>query len=373
MSFQRVMIRTADYSGPDKVIDEILDRFNQHWPKKKILIKPNVLGPWVPERGVTTHPSIIAALVRCLTVRGAKVSVGDNPGLFGYADNEKCFRASGIFEASQGKYINIGKSPVRAKIKSKYVNTIAISREVLECDLLISVPKFKTHTLTMITGAIKNSYGFIVGAEKAMLHAAAPSVHEFSEAVVDVYSLRPPDLSIMDAVICMEGNGPSGGTLRNTGRILASDSAVALDAVMASMMGKEPSAIPMLAISNRRALGSIDLSKIEIDGTFEAMEAFNMPHTFAGGFINRLVNRHVFPFLIAKPYFDLKRCKRCMLCYEGCPVKAILWEKGPVLQRRKCISCFCCMEKCVYDAVGFRNYFFRCRDLILSRSEKTRL
>ena len=363
----KVIIRKATYEGVKPVIEEILDAFPLEWEGKKVLVKPNMLGPWKAEKGVTTHPSIIEAITGYLRERKAEVWVGDNPGILGYADNEKSARISGILEASRGFFVNLGKDPVNIEIKSKYIEKITISRQILDCDILISVPKFKTHTLTMITGAVKNSYGFIVGAEKVFLHARAAALLKFSEATVDVYELRPPDISIMDAVVCMDGKGPSGGGLIEAGKILASDNAVSLDAVMTHMMGVKPRDIPMLRIAGERGLGEIDISKIEIDGTLDVIEGFNMPRTFAGGIIGSLMNRLVFPRLRAKPSFDPGRCTRCKACYEVCPVKAISWDDGPVLDKKKCISCFCCMESCLFDAIGLRGVLYRLRDALSSR------
>ncbi len=107
----------------------------------------------------------------------------------------------------------------------------------------------------MITGAIKNSYGFIPGAQKAMLHKAAGSPKRFHEAIVAVFSLRVPDLFIMDAVVGMEGNGPASPDLRDIGLILASDNAVAMDAVVADMMGCDPGRILFLQKAKAAGLG----------------------------------------------------------------------------------------------------------------------
>jgi len=360
----KVIIRKATYEGVKPVIEKILDAFPLEWEGKKVLVKPNILGPWKAEKGVTTHPSVVGAIVGYLKDRGAVVWVGDNPGILGYADNEKSARVSGIIEAARGCYINLGKDPVKTGIESKYLNSITISRQIPECDILISVPKLKTHTLTMITGAMKNSYGFIIGAEKVLLHAKATALLKFSEAVVDIYQLRPPDISVMDAIVCMDGKGPSGGGLIEAGKILASDNAVALDAVMARMMGVKPRDIPMLKIAGERGLGEIDVSKIEIDGPLEVIDGFRMPQTFAGGIIGSLMNRFVFPLLRAKPAFDSRRCTKCRACLEVCPVKAISWNDGPVLDRRKCISCFCCMESCLFDAIGLGGFLYKLRDAL---------
>lgn len=365
----RVVLRAARYDAVSGPLEELLEAFPLAWNGARVLIKPNVLGPWTADAGVTTHPSVVAALVRALAARGAgRIMVGDNPGLRGYAENERCFRTCGLMEAAGRHYVNMGRSPVKVKLGSRYAAEVTVSKEVLDCDILVSVPKFKTHALTMITGAVKNTYGYIVGAEKALLHAAATSPEKFSEAVVDVYAMRPPDLSIMDAVVCMEGKGPSGGALREAGRLIASDNAVCLDTVMCAMMGVAPDKIPTLRIAGARGLGEIDLSRIAVDGPLEVLENFAMPGTFAADLFGLVIHRFVFPYLRTKPRFDLKRCTRCKACHELCPVRAIAWDDGPVLERGKCISCFCCMESCPSNAVELRGLLYKVRDALTKKT-----
>ena len=365
----KVMIRAARYDAVAGALEELIDAFPLRWKGARVLIKPNVLGPWPAGAGVTTHPSVVAALVRALAARGARqVMVGDNPGLRGYAENELCFRTCGLMAAAGKHYVNMGKSPVKVKFNSRYAGEVTVSKEVLDCDILVSVPKFKTHALTMITGAVKNTYGYIVGAEKALLHAAATSPEKFSEAVVDVYAVRPPDFSIMDAVVCMEGKGPSGGALREVGKLIASDNAVCLDAVMCAMMGVKPEEIPMLRIARERGLGETDLSKIAVDGPLEVISDFSMPGTFTASLFGYVIHRFVFPHLRTKPRFNMRRCTRCKACYELCPVRAIAWDDGPALSPEKCISCFCCMESCPSNAVDLRGVLYKVRDALTKRT-----
>ncbi len=168
-------------------------------------------------------------------------------------------------------------------------------------------------------------------------------------------------------VVCMDGKGPSGGGLIEAGKIIASDNGVSLDAVMAHMMGVKPRDIPMLRIAADRGLGEIDISKLEVDGPLEVIEDFRMPQTFAGGFLGSMLNRFIFPLLRTKPSFDPKRCTKCKACFKVCPVKAISWDDGPVLDKSKCISCFCCMESCLFDAVGLGGFLYRLRDALSGR------
>ena len=162
-------------------------------------------------------------------------------------------------EAAKGYYQNIGNDSLQVDFNPDFMPTVSLSRIVLDADIIISLPKFKTHGLTVITGAIKNSYGFLPGAQKAKLHKAAGSPERFHEVIVDVFRLRVPDFFLVDAVVGMEGNGPASPDFRDIGLILASDNAVALDAVMATMMGCEPGRLRFLQKAKEAGLGDYDL------------------------------------------------------------------------------------------------------------------
>ena len=149
--------------------------------------------------------------------------------------------------------------PVKLSFNPDFVPMVSVSRAVLEADVIISLPKFKTHGLTVLTGAIKNSYGYLPGAQKAKLHKAAGSPERFHEMVVDVFNLRVPDFFLMDAVVGMEGNGPASPDLRDIGLILASDNGVALDGVMATMTGCDPGRLRFLQKAKKMGLGGLRL------------------------------------------------------------------------------------------------------------------
>ena len=225
---------------------EVLEAFPLELEGKTVLVKPNVLGPWPGESGIITHPLFVKAMVGELKRRGAKVQVGDNPGARGYGRVARSPRSTGLEEALGEDWVNIATSPRRVPIESRFLQETSISSQVLDCDLLISMPKFKTHVSTIVTGAVKNSFGFLVGGEKARMHAVAPRARDFGELMVDIYQLRLPDLVVMDAVTAMQGNGPSCDDIRPLGKLIASRNGVAVDTVMTTMMGIDPAAVPLL-------------------------------------------------------------------------------------------------------------------------------
>jgi len=348
-----VLVFDGDYSQMEKVVEKIFHAFPFSFDGKKVLIKPNILGPYPPEKGITTHPSLVHALVVALKKRGASCVVGDNPGAGGYAANERCARIAGIFDAADGCFVNFAKETIQVEVKSRLVKKLVVSKRVLDADIVINVPKFKTHLQTRITGAVKNMFGILVGAEKARVHLSAPRPKNFAEVLVDIYQIRIPDLTIMDAVVGMEGNGPSGKDLRHIGKILTSTNGVSLDAVMAAMMGLTPESVDYLNISSQRGLGEVDTAKIDIQGEWSPLEKFKMPLTFVSrGFFGATVNRLLYrPFIKPRLKVNAELCTKCGVCIEHCPVQALTLEDIPRLDEKKCIACYCCYELCSSQAI----------------------
>jgi uncharacterized protein (DUF362 family)/ferredoxin-like protein FixX len=348
-----VLVLEADYSRLEEGIEKVLQAFPLSWKGKKVVIKPNILGPSPPGKAITTHPSLIRCLVKSLRKRGAFCLVGDNPGLSGYAANEHCARVSGIFDAADGCFVNFAQETIRIDVRSRHIKKLVVSRAIVEADLIINVPKFKTHLQTRVTGAVKNMFGILVGAEKARVHLSAARPEDFSEALVDIYQIRIPDLTIMDAVVGMEGNGPSSNDLRPIGKILAGPNGVAVDGLMAAMMGVSPNKVDTLRIAFQRGLGEVDPAKMEIQGSWPRLKEYKMPLTFVSrGWIGSAVNKLLYRPLV-KPRLHVReeRCDRCGVCVQHCPAQALTMADVPRLDVEKCISCYCCYELCSNQAV----------------------
>lgn len=350
----RVLVMDAEYDESlDRAVERVFSSFPRDWEGKKVLVKPNILAPHPPESAVTTHPGLVAAVVSGLKSRGAEVMMGDNPGVGGYGRSEKSARTCGLYDAADGCFVNLSKSPVVHPVSSRFFDRISISREVLEADLVVSLPKFKTHGLTVITGGVKNTFGYVVGGEKMRAHAAAATPARFAEALLDIYGIRPPTLSVMDAVWAMEGNGPSNGSPRHLGKILASENAVALDAVACAMAGIDPASVPVLAIARKRGLGEIELAGIEVLGSFTPALDFATPSTYVPGITGVLLNRLLSRRIACLPEVEKKKCKACGICARHCPVDAMKTSEGkpPSPDKKKCIRCYCCQEMCPEDAI----------------------
>ncbi len=354
----RVMIRPASYDNCRDAVDKAFETFPQEIAGKKVLIKPNVLRASTAEDHIVTHPAVLRAVVEKVEgLSPAQIVVGDNPGIFSYGDNEKSFEKTGLMAAAKGYYRNLGNAPRNIPFNPEYQPNVGVSSEILDADIVISLPKFKTHGLTVMTGAIKNSYGILPGAQKARLHQLAGSPARFHDVIVEVFRLRIPDLFIMDAVVGMEGSGPASSEFRDIGLILAADNGVALDAVVARMMGVEPASLRFLQKAKAMGLGDFDARMIKIDGEMRILPEFKLPppldaKAVSGNPANLELLRSR---TLLRPQADPELCTACGACIEHCPVAALsMGDNIPLVDADVCITCFCCQEICPEKAMTLK-------------------
>jgi len=350
----KVMIHPASYENVRQAVNRAFELFPLKFTGKRVLIKPNVLRASSPNEGIVTHPSVLKAVVeRVETMDPEAIIVGDNPGLFNYGANEESFEKTGLMGVAGSHYENIGNDSVKVDLNTDFVPVVSLSRAVLDADIIISLPKFKTHGLTVVTGAIKNSYGFLPGAQKAKLHKVAGSPQRFHEMIVDVFQLRVPDFFIVDAVVGMEGNGPASPDLRNIGLILASDNAVALDSVIATMMGCDPGRLRFLQKAKEKGLGDYDLNKIEVLGELRQLPDFKLPPLGGEAIMNNeTIQTMLLDRTLLRPQIDPELCTACGTCVDQCPMAALsMGEDLPLVDADTCITCFCCQEICPEKAI----------------------
>jgi uncharacterized protein (DUF362 family)/Pyruvate/2-oxoacid:ferredoxin oxidoreductase delta subunit len=361
----KVALYDADYGNAEEIVETAFAQFGVNIENKTVVIKPNFIGPFEVSRAITTHPSVVSGVVKAVAARKpARIIVGDNPGVRGYGSNKVCARKSGILDVCGDYFVNLSEEGVSAKMQSRFTNRVTISRSFLEADYYISIPKFKTHMLTVVTGGIKNSFGMLVGGQKAAIHKLAATCESFSEALVDIYQLRKPDLVVMDAIIGMEGKGPSSEELRDIGKIIVSDNAVELDAVMSAMMGLNPAHVPMLRIAHQRGLGEISLKAIEANDAIKPIENFKLPPKMMRGPVGHVLWRLLTQLMISRPVPIEEKCSKCGVCEQHCPMEAIKLNPYPTVNPKRCISCFCCMELCPNTALDVTNKVKRYRDRI---------
>jgi len=344
-----VAIMDASYEDCHKAIERIFHLFPLDLEGKKVVIKPNVLRSATPEEGVTTHPSVLKAVVNeVVRRRPASLIVGDNPGVFSYGMNEKTFKDTGLMEAAGIYYRNLGAETVQKETNSPYIGSTLVSRAIIEADVYISVPKFKTHGLTGLSCAIKNNFGLLVGALKAQTHKKAGNPFNFAEALVEVFSIRIPDLVIVDGVLAMEGNGPASKDLINLGKIMAGDDPVAVDTVVAYMMGF-PDLPRTVELAAARGYGTSELSRININGKLEIIPGFKLPQGMDPRAMTTMSS-----ITAVRPRVNKDLCSLCATCVEHCPSGALTMDEYPVVSPELCITCFCCQELCPQKAIELR-------------------
>lgn len=346
----RVLVRRSDPLEP--AVAEALDFLEQDFRGLRVWVKPNLISPHPPERSVTTNPELVRAVVRELKRRdAAAIAVGDNPGGWLRVNIEHYLAPTGIVAASEGCFQGISDAAVTLPVRSRFLSELRFSRIVTEVDLILVLPVFKTHAFTVLSGGIKNMFGAIPGGIKGQLHTLARTDLEFAELVVDIFQAIPrPMLFLMDALLGMDGPGPTAGRARRIGRLLAARNAVALDSVMALMAGADPGSIPLLRIAGERGLGPTRRDELQIEGDFYRVPGFRLPGRALTGPVTAIVAR-VYPIARARPLLRRGQCTRCGRCADNCPVEALTLAPLPRVVPERCISCYCCTEVCPKQAL----------------------
>ncbi|MGE4282095.1 MAG: DUF362 domain-containing protein [Clostridia bacterium] len=335
----------------------------------KVLVKVNLLKRNKPEDAVTTHPSIVQAIVEYLQENGCIVMLGDSPG---GPYNEKMLRwvytASGMTEVAKktGCILNYDTSIIEVNNdKALRLKTMQIIKILEDVDFVVSAAKLKTHGMMTFTGAVKNLFGVIPGLIKADYHLKMNDVDNFAEHLIDICEYVCPVISIIDGIEGMEGDGPSSGEKRSVGLVMASTSPYALDVTAAHIIGMDPQNIPTINAADKRGLCRASVNDISIEGIplkdisilpFKLPKSINV--NFFGGRIPKFIEEWVLGTLRPKPVFDYDQCVSCGDCYRSCPPKAINMNNGrPQVELDKCIRCFCCHELCPKKAVDIKKHW----------------
>ncbi|WP_406660027.1 DUF362 domain-containing protein [Methanolobus sp. ZRKC3] len=321
----------------------------------RVLLKPNVLAACRPEEAVTTHPSIVSAVCELVAECGGVPVIGDAAGMIHQGATAEAFRVSGIEKVAKdcgAELVNFqtgGYVEVDVPDALQFPR-IFVSKAVLDADVIISLPKLKTHELTYYTGAVKNMFGALPLRTRKEMHLLAER-GLFGESVVDLYSVVKPHLALMDGVVGMEGNGPSHGTPVNTGVIIASYDCVSLDVVASQLIGFEPLVVPTTKAALERGFGVISPEIVGL--SLDSVKMRYKPSE--GSIISRsppAITRLFGRYFTIHPHIDTSKCTRCGACAMNCSVHAIEKVDGKFrVDAKKCILCYCCRELCPADAV----------------------
>ena len=334
----------------------------------KILLKPNLLKKAEVEKAVITHPVVVGAFAGILRESGYEnIVLADSCG---HGTTQAVIRGTGM-DTYLEKY-HIPAVDYSEGVKTAYPQGVQakefiLPKELLEQDCVISLSKMKTHALERITGAVKNSYGFVYGFHKAKGHTQYPSADSFARMLIDLNKCVAPKLYVMDGIVAMEGNGPGSGDPVPMNVLLMSTDPVALDSVFSRLVYLKPEMVPTNYHGEKMGLGTWKEEEIALltpDGKIsmaEAVKKYGNPDFH----VDRTeVRKNIWTRMAGalkvfqkKPYIDADKCVRCGICVQSCPVpgKAVDFRKGkgklPVYDYRKCIRCFCCQEMCPKKAI----------------------
>lgn len=347
-------------------------------PGEKILLKPNLLMGADPGKSITTHPSVFKAVAEIFKNSGANLSYGDNPGVI---DPFSAAKKAGLSEVAHQLNIKPGNFRSTKKVyyeKGRQNKVFNIVQAVFDNDGVISLPKFKTHNLTRITGCVKNQFGCLPFMQKRGLHAKLPDAEDFAKMLLDLNQCIKPRLYIMDSIYAMEGDGPVSGNPFKLNVLGFSSDPIALDSVMCRIINLEPSIVPTISYGHQFRYGEYEESKIQLVG--DRIEEFvNKDFKVERRRIKKINKRSLggrFIFsLVKKPTIVKKNCIKCGTCVLACPVspKALFFKDQskkdfPEIDYKKCIRCYCCHELCPEKAIKLktpgiitiiqRQYFF---------------
>lgn len=342
---------------------------------QKVLIKPNLLIGRAPEKAVNTHYAVVRAVMELAADCGGRLIVGDSPS-FGSA--QMAARRCGISEVAKAfsaPVITFKESRVVCAGENAVFHQLPLAVDALEADVVINLPKLKTHAFMTMTLGVKNLFGCVVGMEKSRWHLkAGQDPMAFARMLAEINACVAPALTVMDGVVGMEGNGPGSGDPRRIGAVVASHDAVALDRVVMDIVGVSADRLPVLRAASELGVGNTQLEGIELVGdsiSAVRVKGFKLPEPSFP--LRRLfpkrVQRLIKRVFTNEPAFNHKVCTRCGTCAKICPPQVISFEKLSrpdkrgydtrlVVDRSRCIHCFCCQEVCPEGAVTVRRGIF---------------
>jgi uncharacterized protein (DUF362 family)/NAD-dependent dihydropyrimidine dehydrogenase PreA subunit len=349
-NYQMVSIQKNNYTDIDiESLLRPLGGINKYFNRgERVLLKTNLLSPSEPEKAVVTHPAVVHAVAEAILKGGGIPYIGDSPsGQFTRRRLEKAYTKSGLKDLANKLGIELNYNTHVKKItipQGKKLKRTSVCDFVLDADKIIALPKIKTHSYMIMTLATKIMYGAVPGLTKAKYHSLFIKKSAFAGMLLDVLSIRPPDLFIMDGIIGMQGDGPAAGEPADLGVLLASDHAIAMDLSICEMLGIEPIGIPTLRQAKIRNLWPMKIIYPLLSPQDVQYNGFRLPST-----VDYLITGKKAPHRSPMP---TDRCTACGQCVKICPKTAIkIINQKAQVDYSKCIRCYCCAEICPDEAI----------------------
>jgi uncharacterized protein (DUF362 family)/Pyruvate/2-oxoacid:ferredoxin oxidoreductase delta subunit len=315
----------------------------------RVLIKPNLLSAALPHQAIVTHPLIVKAAVEYVLEKGARPTVSDSPAIGSF---EKIIRESGIKDALFGHNVACRAFEKSLKIDiGEPFNVIDIAADAVSTDVIINLPKLKTHSQMLLTLGVKNLFGCIEGYRKPEWHLRT-GVNRvmFAKLLVLIYQKIKPSYTILDGILAMEGEGPgSSGIPKALGLLIGSRDAFAMDSTVCRILGVEPQSLLTLRVAGE--MGLVE-PRIVIDGDMPIIRDFRFPEV--GPLVQgpEKLRRFMRRYLIRRPVVDERICTLCSVCRNFCPVGAISLRAEKLhFDYNRCIRCYCCLEVCPHGAL----------------------
>lgn len=331
-------------------------------PGQRVLLKPNLLGPFAVEKAVTTHPAIVRAAILLAQEAGGRVFIGDSPGVGSLAYVAKACGLTPVLEETGAELADFSTPREFAGPNNTVAKRLTLTKAVADADVIVTLPKLKTHGQMTFTGALKNQYGLIPGTLKSQWHFRLQRPQWLAALILDIHRIARPALAIMDGIVGMEGKGPSGGRPRFLGAMLAGQDLAAVDTLACLLIGLEPRFVPVLEAARTQGIGATSVAEMEIVG--EDWRTLRVPDfekvseledllrlvPLPKGFLNWIRGQWT-----ARPRIIGSRCIQCDVCANGCPVSpAAIHPDAPPEQQiddDACIRCYCCHELCPNHAI----------------------
>ncbi len=316
----------------------------------RILLKPNLLSGKSPAKAVNTHPLFVDALAQIFLDNGCTVSIGDSPG---YESTEKALERSGIMDVVRRRGLEVASFKKRVPRSNAGISPyreFALGEDLADYDLVVNMPKLKTHVMMGITAGVKNTFGFIPSLDKARWHLkCGRDARLFASVLIDIHTVVSPALTVLDGITAMDGEGPSHGRVRHCGLVALADNAFSLDAFLEETLSA-PFPLPITALAREHGL----LQEAEIvDWGVPGVRDFTFPGTMKVDWdLPSVVRETARNLLVRKPKCTRRKCTLCRTCVEVCPARALeIRAERLCFDYRKCIRCYCCQEMCPAGAI----------------------